>query len=287
MEVPENLNWLRQTSSGRDWLAHLPTMMTELCAIWGLEVEGAPYSGGSVSLVVPVLRSGEPCVLKIQWPHNESAYEADALMAWNGIGAVKLLDHDRKRHALLLEKCVPGRFLYESTSTDQIGVVIDLLPRLWIKADGPFETIHTEVRQWMHSIPDAWLAAGKPCEWRLVNAAMIYAESLSENQGKPVLIHQDLHGGNIISAEREPWLVIDPKPLIGECELSLAPIVRSAEFGHSEDAAITRLNRITEALELDRERAIGWTVLQTMAWSFDGQFDERNAELVRWLLAAR
>ena len=90
----------------------------------------------------------------------------------------------------------------------------------------------------------------------------------------------------MLAAEREPWLVIDPKPLVGEREFAVAPIVRAGELGHSKEAVLGRLDRLTGELGLDRERALGWTLGQTIAWSFDGDFHARHAEIARWLLEA-
>ena len=78
-----------------------------------------------------------------------------------------------------------------------------------------------------------------------------------------MLVHQDLHGDNVLAAQREPWLVIDPKPLAGEREFSVAPIVRSFELGHSKRDVLYRLDRLCGDLELDRDRALGWTIAQT------------------------
>ena len=66
---------------------------------------------------------------------------------------------------------------------------------------------------------------------------------------------------------REPWLVIDPKPLAAEREFAVAPIVRSGELGHSKREVLYRLDRLCAELGLDRERACGWTIVQTIAWS--------------------
>ena len=99
-------------------------------------------------------------------------------------------------------------------------------------------------------------------------------------------MHQDLHGGNVLAAEREHWLVIDPKPLIGEREFGLAPIIRSPELGHSEREVVGRLDRLSSELGLDRERARGWALGQTIAWSFNGEFHRRHVETARWLLEA-
>ena len=113
---------------------------------------------------------------------------------------------------------------------------------------------------------------------------MHYLGELAPSQGEPVLVHQDLHGDNVLAARREPWLAIDPKPLAGEREFGVAPIVRSSELGHSKRDVLYRLDRLTAELGLDRDRARGWTIAQTVAWMGGGDVIESHAETVRWLL---
>jgi streptomycin 6-kinase len=96
-----------------------------------------------------------------------------------------------------------------------------------------------------------------------------------------VLAHQDLHGDNVLAAQREPWLVIDPKPLAAEREFALVPIVRSPELGHSRRDVLYRLDRLCDELSLDRERARGWVVVQTTAWSAGA--GSEHLEVVEWL----
>jgi streptomycin 6-kinase len=132
-------------------------------------------------------------------------------------------------------------------------------------------------------LPD-WEAAGKPCERKLIDAAADMISELAATQGDQVLVHQDLHGDNILSAERQPWLVIDPKPLTAEREFSLAPIIRSFEFGHSRAEVVRRLDRLSGELGLDRRRARGWAIAQTVAWSFESAYADRHYEAARWLL---
>jgi len=95
-----------------------------------------------------------------------------------------------------------------------------------------------------------------------------------------------LHGDNVLAAERKPWLVIDPKPLLGEREFAVAPIVRSFELGQSKRDALYRLDRVTSELGLDRDRARAWTIGQTMAWAFDSSYISTHLDTVRWLLEA-
>src|SRR5215467_7208049 len=94
---------LERDERGRCWLADLPRLVAELAREWDLEL-GTAYEGASVSYVAPVARGAKRMVLKMQWPHDECMYEADALLTWDGDGAVRLLAHDVGRHALLLER---------------------------------------------------------------------------------------------------------------------------------------------------------------------------------------
>lgn len=243
------------------------------------------YAGSHVSYVAPATdREGRALVLKVQFPHRESRFEADALACWDGDGAVQLVSNDRARHALLLERCVPGTPL-SAEPERALDVLCALLPRLWKPAAEPFTTVDAEAARWAVHVQEAWRRAGRPYERRLLDAALEALRDLPASQGRRVLVHQDLHGDNVLAATREPWLVIDPKPLVAERELSLAPIVRSSELGHSRGAVRHRLDRLTAELGLDRERARAWTIAQTLAWAVDaGGVLQRHVETARWLL---
>jgi streptomycin 6-kinase len=259
------------------WEERLPTLVDECAGQWDLELE-QPFEGGFVSHVVP---AGD-VVLKIQWPHRESEHEADALELWDGDGAVRLLARDDERHAFLLERCRPGTFPRE----EPLEVLVDLLPRLWKRADTPFTSLADESAWWVSTIRHDWEHAGRPFEEELIDAAISILQELAPTQGEQVLVHQDFHPENVLAAEREPWLVIDPKPLVGEREFALAPIIRAPELGHSRQAVLERLDRLTSDLRLDRERARGWAIGQTIAWSVDSDYHELHAETARWLLEA-
>ena len=81
--------------------------------------------------------------------------------------------------------------------------------------------------------------------------------------------------------------MIDPKPVLGERELALAPLIRSVELGAGPEAAVGRLDRLTRELGLDRERARRWAIAQTIAWSVGSDRLDSHVELARRLLQAR
>jgi streptomycin 6-kinase len=235
---------------------------------WSLAI-GEPYERGAGGHTTrATLDDGTPVVLKLVRPHRESEHEAEALRAWDGDGAIRLLAQDGD--ALLLERCEPGTPLSAAGQDAALDVLIGLLPRLWRPAGEPFNSLVDEAAWWYPKLPQT----------RIGDAAREAIDALASTQGEQVLLHQDLHGDNVLSAGREPWLVIDPKPLAGEREFAVAPIVRSRELGEAKRDVLHRFDRLTAELGLDRERARGWTIAQTVAWS-NGVWHDRVAE---WLL---
>ena len=285
--IHDRLRWAAETETGRAWLERLPRLVAQCAETWSLEL-GEPFPCAHASLALPArLAGGSEAVLKICLPHRESEHEADALLRWNGNGAVRLLAHDRARDALLLERCRPGTHLRHVEADAALAVLAGLLPRLWVPAVDPFRPLAEEAAWWVSYLPERWERAGRPFERALLDAAVAALEELAPTQGEQVLLHQDLHADNVLRAEREPWLAIDPKPLVGEREFSLAPIVRCFELGDRRADVVHRLDFLASELGLDRERARLWTIGQTIAWSIGSAYLERHAQTARWLLAGR
>lgn len=272
--IPAQLDWLKSTAEGRQWLESLPRMVTEAAEHWDLELE-EPFPYAFTSLAIPARRrDGSDVVLKVSHVDRENEHEALALREWDGQGAIRLLDHLPSGNALLLERCIPGTPLAPEIA---IEVLAELLPRLWRPASAPFRSLAEEAAHWEASL-------GTRRRDRLVDAALDILRTLPQTQGEQVLLHQDLHGDNILAAQREPWLAIDPKPLVGEREFGLAPIIRSTELGEGRSAMLRRLHRLTGDLGLDRERTRLWCIAQTVAWS--GDEIPTHAEIAEWLLDA-
>jgi streptomycin 6-kinase len=240
----------------------------ELAARWQLTL-GERFPAGAGGRVYRATRAdGTPAVLKLAIPHREAEQEADALERWDGAGAIRVLARDDDAHALLLELCEPGTPLSARQPEEALDVLVELLPRLWKDAAG-FHTLEDEIEFW-HAEGD------------LDGDLLQLARELGATQGERVLTNQDLHGDNVLAAQREPWLLIDPKPLAAEREFAVAPIVRSSELGHSRREALYRLDRLCGDLALDRERARLWTIVQTTAWS-EGLTHRGHVDTIEWL----
>jgi streptomycin 6-kinase len=226
---------------------------------------------------------GTKAVLKLQFPGDrEAEHEAEALRRWDGDGAVRLLEHEPARHALLLERCEPGTPLADIGRPAALDVLVGRLPRLWKPAGTPFRSLAEEAMAWSAHLAATPERRIRHSARRIVDAAQEALRTLPSSQGEQVLLHQDIHAGNVLRAAREPWLVIDPKPLVGEREFAVAPVVRGAELGHGRREVLYRLDRLTGELGLDRERARLWSLAQTVAWCAS----QEHVEVATWLLDA-
>jgi streptomycin 6-kinase len=285
VEVPRALGHWRDAPGGAAWLDSLPRLAGDLAGQWGLTLE-EPFDTPH-SLVVP---AGD-AVLKLNAPsHFEADHEADALAAWDGRGAVRLLARDDARRALLVERCRPGTRLWDAAAPDQEAeVAAALLPDLAVRAapGHPFRLAADEAARWTDEIPRRWDAGGRPFERRLLDFAVDVLRATPA--GGDHLANQDLHGGNILRAEREPWLVIDPKPLVGEPELDGVGVLRNAAVrGRSPVASARRALDALAAAGLDRGRLHGWGVAHALAWGWDdeGAWSPRSVAAAEAVFAA-
>jgi streptomycin 6-kinase len=210
-------------SRRRDWLACLPRTVDAIAGEWELEL-GEPYlPGGVCAWVAPVSGpAGEALVLKVGWRHFEAEHEADALRLWDGDGAVRCLaSHDHGQTAvLLLERCDPGVQLKRSAPEhEQDRVLAGLARRLWERTpvDGrPFRPLRELCDQWAESWERRRELDAGGLDRGLTNAGIELLRELPTTAERNVLLCTDLHAENILSARREPWLVIDPKPFLGD-----------------------------------------------------------------------
>jgi streptomycin 6-kinase len=285
LKIPAGLAWLKASEAGAQWLSSLPDRVNGCVEKWNLRL-GSPFATAYTSLTIPArLPNGADVVLKVPFPDRESEHEALALSWWGGDGAVRLLQNDPALGAFLIERCIPGTPLSSLDQDAALDVLVNLLPRLWKPvADAGFRPLADEASWWASHLRENWVGAGRPFDERLVDAALEALRSLPGSQAEQVLVHQDLHGDNVLRARREPWLAIDPKPLAGEREFSLAPIVRSFELGAGRRDVRHRLDRLSSELGLDRERSRLWCLAQTIAWSIGSEYLSTHIDTATWLL---
>jgi streptomycin 6-kinase len=289
IEIPDRLGWWRGTPAGAEWLDRLPRLAAECAERWSLE-PGDPFATGNVSLTLAaVCEGGTPAVLKLNFPERESEHEADALDLWAGRGAVRLLEVDRERNALLLERALPGEPLWEVTDDEQATrIAAGVLRRLWQAppTDHPFRVLANEAEEWMRRLRRDWEELGRPFEEQIVEAGEDAARELSATQPGLVVCHQDLQGSNVLRAEREPWLAIDPKPIVGEPAFDGASLLRDRRSDVRAHVIRRRLDLLVDELGLDRERMRGWGVVHALYWGVGSEKVEPEMVECARILAA-
>ncbi len=73
-----------------------------------------------------------------------------------------------------------------------------------------------------------------------------------------VLLATDLHAGNILRSKRKPWLLIDPKPFVGDPAYDATQHLFNCRARLRSDPHGT-IRRISDLLGLDHERVGLWT----------------------------
>ncbi|GAA3134085.1 aminoglycoside phosphotransferase family protein [Streptomyces rectiviolaceus] len=275
---------------GRAFIAALPARVAEFVERWDLTVDG-PSMHGMAALVLPVVRrDGTPAAVKFQLLDEETEGEPVGLRVWDGDGAVRLLDHDEGTGTMLLERLDSGRMLSTMTDTRKAVLVIaELLARLTaVPAPEGMRRLGDIAAEMVNDLPEALRAISDPAERAIVERC---GGAVREVMGEPGdrLLHWDLHFENVLAAEREPWLAIDPKPLAGDPGFDLWPAINNR---FDVDDVLWRFDAMSEVLGLDRERARAWTlgrVLQNALWEIeDGRsLDEEDLEVARLLLGVR
>jgi streptomycin 6-kinase len=243
--------------------ARLRRVAEECAERWALRL-GGPLAGGNIALVLAAEREdGTSAVLKVSPPHPESDQEADALAAWDGAGAVRLLEHDRERRALLLERLVPGTSAWEVDEDNATRAVAGVLRRLAIEPPPahPFRPLAEAAREWAETFPELRSTV----------------EELLADATPQVLLHQDLHAGNVLRRGAE-WVAIDPKPLVGDPAFDVASLHRDRRPIRDRCVVERRLDLLADELGHDRERMRRWSWVHAVAWGWPDE-----ARLIRSL----
>jgi streptomycin 6-kinase len=265
-------------AAGAEWLDRLPALLAYCEQKWSLTV--MPPFALSYNYVAPAIRNdGSEIVLKVKFPSAELMPEIEALRLYGGRGIAQLLDADQERGVLLLERLDPGTPLSRLTDDEQAtSIAAGVMRRLWRPApqEHPFPT----VARWasgLERLREYFGGTTGPLPSRLVEQAeSLFAELLASSP-EQALLHGDLHHDNILAAEREPWLAIDPKGLVGEPAYEVGALMRNQlpqplAGEHALRFLSRRLDQLAEELGLERARLHGWSLAQAVLsawWSFE------------------
>lgn len=252
-----------------DWLASLPGLAEKYARKWNLEFDGAAMHG-FVGVAQPVrLTDGTPAILKLGWPHEESDDEPLALSTWAGQGAVRMYDNVAEDGVLLLERLDATRSLETEPIREAVETIGALARRLAVPAPATLQrSLRTEAAELVTDLPKTWSELGKPFGREFVDAAVEICANLGPGSGE-LMVNEDLHFENVLAGEREPWLVIDPKPVVGDLEFGAISILWNRA---GESTMEDKLAWFTAAAGVDAERTRAWTLVravQNWIWMYE------------------
>lgn len=271
-----------KTAERKAWLAALPGTIATLQQRWALSLE-APYEHTYVSCswVSPaILPDGTRVILKIGMPHMEGEQEIEGLRFWDGRATVRLLQYDKLVNAMMLERCQPGTPLASIPEKEQDVIVTTILKRLWMKPPPrTFRPLSALIAYWNEytcKSADNW---PDPV---LTNEGLLVLAAMASEPTNDFLLATDLHSGNVLSAQREPWLMIDPKPFVGDRAYDLTQHLfnceRRLKTNHRE-----LIHRVADLAEVDDRRVRMWLFGRAAAEPRDTWCNDWKLELARTL----
>jgi len=265
------------------WDASAAEIVGTMLDRWHLTA-GEAYVGGEAASVLRVTtRDGTPAVLKVGFPHVEGVAEALGLESWGPALSPRVLRQDPWTWSLLLDHVEPGIPL--STAGVDAAAALDIAAGLFsrltacaIPAGVP--TLPSIVGDYLASARErlrtqhAELAGLGIVE--LVERGLDDAADLARSDRGEFFLHGDFNPGNILSAGADRWLVIDPKPMRGDREFDLWPLVEQlgSPWTRTDPAAAlaAQLRRVTDAVGCDYERAARWSFARAalnVSWYVD------------------
>jgi streptomycin 6-kinase len=230
--------------------------------------------------VAPVLRKDQTtAILKLGMPHFEGKDEIEGLRFWAGNPTVKLLEADDDLGAMLIERCEPGTSLRDLPEAEQDRVIASLLRHLWrpLPDSHHFRPLTAMTAYWNSETlakSEHWSDPG------LVFEGLRLLETLPETASTQVLLATDLHAGNVLRAQREPWLAIDPKPFAGDPAYDATQHLLNC-YSRLRAAPDRTIRHFAELLNLDHERVRLWTFARAAAQAGEDSRDDRWLELAR------
>lgn len=277
-------------STAQKWADRFPDVLAEATRRWQLEV-GPPFPYRGYHFVAPATRGTERLVVKLGVPNPEFSSEIEALRAFDGQGAARLLDADPDAGMLLLERIDPGSLLADVSDDDRaMAIAAEVMIRLW--REPPAEHSFRTVRRWTQGLSQPQAKAGLlPRE--LVERAKSVLDELSVQPVPSLLLHGDFHQFNVLNGGPRGWLAIDPKGAVGDPGYDLGPLLRNLLLQCDDPARRLerRVRRLSMELSMDPERVLSWAfagAVLSACWAIeDGepwQNGLRSAELMGGML---
>ena len=217
----------RPACAGEDWVSHLPKLIDAVCEEWHLSLDDERIAAGAWGVVAWChTESGVEAALKLCAHEQRLSAETNALLAWGGHPAIRVLAH--RPGALLLERARPGR--PSRLAPTRLALLLDAL--------------HRRTSASRRGLGD-WRSSIDAAVTHVPSLQAIGRALLKEGEGRPVVaLHGDLQPANILE-HHGAIAVIDPIGITGPRELDVANAALQHNWGEDSSARIRRLADLT------------------------------------------
>lgn len=286
--------------AGRVWLTQLPDTLAICTEKWNLELL-APFGELNYNFVAPgVTRDGESVILKAGVPGSEINSEIAAIEAFEGSGMARLIQADPVLGVMLLERLQPGTFLSDLDNDEAITHnAISVLRKL--NRPAPDNYAFITVSEWAdRSFGTTRVEPSRnygPLPHDLIETARQLFSELATSPDREILIHGDFHPQNILRSERDDWLAIDPKGVVGDSLFDVAVFIcegprRPTDLSRKA-FLVRRIDQVAAELGEDRDLIVRWCLAHRVlsgCWSYQDHGDGwqaafSDAELLKDLIS--
>ena len=230
---------------------------------WGLTPDGEPVETHTSQLLpVVVIRDGQKAILKIADDDSERI-GCELMVWWNGNGAAKVLAH--AVGAILLERATGTGSLADMSWTGNDAqacrIICHAASRLHLSRNASTPAL-TPLHHWFRDLAPAAKKHGG-----ILTCCAAVANVLLSSPHDAVVLHGDLHHGNILDFGTRGWLAIDPKGLLGERGFDYANIFTNPDLAEptrpvaiEPETFTQRVNIVSEIARIERQRLLMWIV---------------------------
>lgn len=277
----------RWWTEGSAWLEALPSLVQTYCSRWRLTVTGE-MTHGSNAAVVPVVRGGDPFVLRLTPPGPAVVEQVEALRFWNGRGTVQLIDADAPGGVMLLERLAVDASLLSVPVTEAMPILGKMIRHLAIRAPQHVPSTADAVAARMPALPVEWERCGRPFPESTLRQALEVGGRLSRTESQ-LAVNGDLHSAQVLRGDREPWLTVDPVLMRGDIAFDLGRILwtRIDEISDASDI-VQHFQSAVDAAGIDRDHGRDWIIFRTVdywLWGLTAGLTEDPLRCQRLLMA--
>lgn len=234
---------------------------------------------------------------------EEEAVGGRLLAEWNGSGAAAVFEVDDQ--AIVLERATPARDLtaltHDGDDLEAVAIICAVLEALHavVPADGRHDAARADtglaelptLRRWFRDLGQVGDATATPLTEDPASAAFLTRGWMTADRllatttpADVVVLHGDLHHGNVLEFAPGDWRAIDPKGIVGHRAFDATALFSNPDPQTATDASLfaARVDLVSRAMNLPRATLLEWIVARmalSAAWSLQDD-DAQSADVV-------